>query len=138
MLYFGLSKNNKIIKKTKSSFLCTHTWQNLDLSFLPSPKYIIFRSKKLHTDKIQHYLHHGIFSRFCKDLNSIFWSFKIWAPWRPSSKCPHLYVKDYFSFVWSQKRCGDLWYQTIVMPFWIATFCYFVELKSGNCFMIFL
>jgi hypothetical protein len=44
-----------------------------------SPKYKIFCSKKLHTTRIQHYLHHGIFLNFLKDLNSNFWSFKFWT-----------------------------------------------------------
>jgi hypothetical protein len=34
------------------------------MSFLLSPKYNIFRSEKIHTDRLQHYLHHGIYFRF--------------------------------------------------------------------------
>jgi hypothetical protein len=50
MLYFELNKNNKIAQNDKIKF-SMHRGQNLDLSFLLIPKYIIFRSKKLHTDK---------------------------------------------------------------------------------------
>jgi hypothetical protein len=49
-------KITKSHKKTKLSFLAlfiiVYRGQNLDLSFLLSLEYIIFRSKKLHTDKI--------------------------------------------------------------------------------------
>jgi hypothetical protein len=42
MLYFRLSKNIKISQKDKTEFFITiHRGQNLDLSFLVSPKYNI-------------------------------------------------------------------------------------------------
>jgi hypothetical protein len=71
ILYFGLSKYNKIAQKDKSSFLCTvypYSWggQNLSFSFLLSQKYNISRSKKLHTEEYNIFLQHGNFLDFFK------------------------------------------------------------------------
>jgi hypothetical protein len=60
----------KLHKKTKSSSLYTYTvhrGQNLNLSFLLSPKYNTFCSTKLHIYRIQHCLPRGIF--FQKNQN---------------------------------------------------------------------
>jgi hypothetical protein len=63
-LYFGLCKNDKISQKDQIKFPVTvHGLQNFNLSFLLSPKYNIFWFQNLHTYRIQHYLHHDIFSK---------------------------------------------------------------------------
>jgi hypothetical protein len=68
-LYFRLSKNNKISQKRQKRvfsvlFITIHGQENLNLSFLLSLKYNIFRSKNLYTHRIQHSLYPCIFSKF--------------------------------------------------------------------------
>jgi hypothetical protein len=65
------SVNFQMTKRHHLFYALFFRWQNLNLCFLLSPKYNIFRSKKLHTSRIQHYLQHDI---FFKDWNSNFWT----------------------------------------------------------------
>jgi hypothetical protein len=68
-LYFRLRKNDKISQKDKTKFHSTvHGLQNLNLSFLLSPNYNIFRSENLHTYRIQHCLRHNIFFKIFGDI----------------------------------------------------------------------
>jgi hypothetical protein len=63
IVFFCLVKM-RITQKDKVKFSMHYWRQNLNLSFFLSPKYNIFYSEKLHTNRIQYCLHHGIFSEF--------------------------------------------------------------------------
>jgi hypothetical protein len=63
VLYFELSKNDKISQKDKIEFSVHCSPRTKPQLVFLSPKYYISRSEKLHTDRIQHCVRPGIFFR---------------------------------------------------------------------------
>jgi hypothetical protein len=61
----------KFHKQTKPSFQGTvHQGRNLKFVIFAEPKHNIFCSENLHTDEIQHCLHHDIFFRIFLDVQN--------------------------------------------------------------------